>query len=84
MSHTSPSALITDQGQRVLLRLNEHFFDLSQNELRAVLELPAGEPGVGISIDGERISFEFCSGEVIELSARQLQRRLAKQPALKR
>jgi hypothetical protein len=80
MPHTSPSALITDQGQRVLLRVQGRFYELSQEELRSLLGLPAGSPGLGISIDGDRLRFEFAADDrTIELSAGQLHRRLAKQ-----
>ncbi len=80
MSNASPSALITDQGKRVLLRLEGRFYELSQQELRSLLGLPAGTPGLGISIDGDRLRFEFAADhQSIELSARQLHRRLAKQ-----
>ena len=79
MAHVSPSALITDQGQRVLLRLQGRFYDLSQQELRSLLGLPPGIPGLGISIEGDRVRFEFAAEQpIIELSAGQLQRRLAK------
>lgn len=79
MANLSPSALITDGGKHVLLRLRGQIYDLSQEELRAVLGLPPGSPGLGISIDGDRLCFEFAAdGRNIELSAGQLQRRLAK------
>lgn len=81
MSHASPSALITDNGQRVLLRLQGHFYELSQPALRTLLGLPAGSPGLGISIEGDRLRFEFSADErAVELTAGQLHRRLAKQP----
>ncbi len=84
MPHSSPSALITDYGQRVLLRLDGQFFDLTQDKLRNVLGLPVGSGGLGISIDGDEFSFEFPGEErVVEMSARQLQRRLAKRPVAK-
>jgi hypothetical protein len=76
--------LVTDQGQRVLLRLQGHFYELDQGELRAVLGLPAGPPGLGITIDRDRLRFEFAAEkETVELSAVQLHRRLAKQLASK-
>ena len=79
MSHSAPSALITDMGQRVMLRLEGRFFELSQRELRELLGAPADETGLGISIDGDRLEFEFAPNEqVIEVSASQLRRRLAK------
>lgn len=80
MSHSSLSALVTDQGQRVLFRLQGRIYELSQQELRSLLGLPAGPPGLGISIDGGRLRFEFAADQqTIELSAGQLQRRLTKQ-----
>jgi len=80
MPHTSPSALITDQGQRVLLRVQGVLYELSQEELRSLLGLPAGSAGLGISIDGNRLRFEFAADDrTSELSAGQLHRRLAKQ-----
>ena len=82
MSHSPPSALITDQGQRVSLRLQGRIYELSQQELRNLLGLPPGLPGLGISIEGDRVRFEFDGEEqTIELSAGQLHRRLAKQMA---
>jgi len=79
MSKASPSALVTDKGRQVLLRLCGSFYELSQNELRATLGLPEGPPGLGITIDGERVRFEFAGDKhIVEVSAAQLQRRLAK------
>jgi hypothetical protein len=78
----SPSALITDKGERILLRVQGVFYKLSQDELRSLLGLPAGTGGLGISIDGDRINFEFASDrQTVELSVAQLHRRLAKQMA---
>jgi hypothetical protein len=78
MSTTSPSALITDKGRQVLLRVRGRYYELSQEELRTALGLPEGPPGLGITIDGERVCFEFASDDRrVELSAAQLQRRLA-------
>jgi hypothetical protein len=80
MAHFATSALITDQGQRVLLRLQGQFYELSQQDLRSLLGLPSGAPGLGITIDGDRLCFEFAAEQrTIELSAGQIQRRLAKQ-----
>jgi hypothetical protein len=80
MPNAAPSALITDQGERILLRLEGRFYEMSHQELRSLLALPAGSPGLGISIDGDRLRFEFAAvHQPIELSARQLHRRLAKQ-----
>lgn len=78
MPPSAPSALITDQGQRVLLRLQGRSYELSQEELRTLLGLPAGPPGLGITIDHDRLRFEFAAdNRNKELSAGQLQRRLA-------
>jgi hypothetical protein len=78
MSTASSSALITDNGRQVLLRVRGRFYEMSQNELRAALGLPEGPLGLGITIEGERMTFEFASDNLrVELSARQLQRRLA-------
>jgi len=60
MAHSAPSALITDQGQRVLLRIQGQYYELSQPELRTMLGLPAGPLGLGITIDGDRLRFEFA------------------------
>jgi hypothetical protein len=80
MAHLPPSALITDQGRRVRLRLRGRQYELSQPQLRALLGLPAGSPGLGITIDRNRFSFEFAGdNQTVELSARELERRLAKQ-----
>jgi hypothetical protein len=77
-----PSALITDQGKRVHLRIRGRFYELNQEELRRLLGLPDGAPGLGISIEGDRLRFEFAADEqCVELSAEQLRRRLAKHPA---
>ena len=82
MSVLSPSALITDQGRRVCLRIRGRLYELSQEELRSVLGLPAGPAGLGITIDHDRFRFEFAlDQQTIELSAEQLHRRLAKQLA---
>jgi hypothetical protein len=78
VSTSSSSALITDKGRRVMLRVRGRFYELSQQQLRTALGLPDGPPGLGITIDGENMSFEFASeNQKIELSAGQLQRRLA-------
>jgi hypothetical protein len=80
MPHASPSALITDNGQRVLLRIDGRTHERDLNELRALLGLPAGSRGLGISIDGDQFHFEFAADQrTVEISARQLSRRLAKQ-----
>jgi len=80
MGAPSPSALITDQGQRVLLRIRGRLFQLNQEELRLALGLPPGPPGLGITVDRNRFRFDFVGDHrIIEMSAEQLQRRLAKQ-----
>jgi hypothetical protein len=80
MNHVSPSALVTDHGRRVLLRIQGRQYELSQEELRALLGLPSGPAGLGISIDRNRFRFEFAAdNQTLELSATQLHRRLNKQ-----
>jgi hypothetical protein len=80
MAGLSPSALITDEGRRVLLRIQGRLYELSQEELRSLLGLSPGGPGLGITIDRNRIRFEFVADKQnVELSAEQLHRRLAKQ-----
>jgi hypothetical protein len=80
MSHPAPSALITDQGRRILLRIQGRQYELSQDELRTLLGLPSGPPGLGISIENNRLCFEFAAdNQTLELSAAQLHRRLTKQ-----
>ena len=72
--------MITDQGQRVLLRIRGRLFQLNQEELRLALGLPPGPPGLGITVDRNRFRFDFVGDHrIIEMSAEQLQRRLAKQ-----
>ena len=39
MTRPAPSALITEQGQRVLLRIEGRHYELSQDELRSLLGL---------------------------------------------
>ena len=80
MAALAPSVLVTDQGRRVHLRIRGRLYERSQDELRALLGLPAGPPGLGITIDRNRFRFEFAAdNRTIELSAEQLRRRLAKQ-----
>ena len=75
-----PSALITDQGRRVNLRIQDRIYELSQEELRTLLGLPPGPAGLGITIDRNRFRFEFVGDkQIVEVSAEQLHRRLAKQ-----
>ncbi len=82
MASSAPSALITDQGARVLLRLKGRFYALSQQALRQVLELPEGPPGLGITIDRDRLHFEFVGDDrSATITATQLHRRLAKRMA---
>ena len=45
MTHSSPSALIVDNGRRVLLRLEGQFYELAQEELRALLVDGVQVPG---------------------------------------
>jgi hypothetical protein len=79
MPELSSSALTLDQGQRVLLRVQGRLYELSQEELRALLAVPPGPPGLGITIDRNRFRFEFVAdGRTIELSVEQLHRRLAR------
>jgi hypothetical protein len=82
MTRSSSSALITDEGRQVLLRIQGRFYELSQEELRTVLGLPSGPPGLGITVDGNLLRFEFAADDqAIELSSDQLNRLLAKQVA---
>jgi hypothetical protein len=82
MSQALPSALITDNGRRVLLRIRGRFYELSQKKLRTLLGLPPGPAGLGISIDSDRLRFEFSADQRnVEVSVEQLHRRLAKQTA---
>jgi len=82
MANSSPSALITDGGTRVLLRLNGRFYGLSQPALRQVLDLPDGPPGLGITIDRDRLQFEFTGDQrSVRITAGRLRRRLAKRMA---
>lgn len=84
MPHGAASALVTDQGTRILLRLEGHFYDLSQQSLRALLGLPDGPPGLGIRIDHDRLTFEFAADDqTLEVSASQLRRRIVKHCAAK-
>ena len=85
MAHSSLSALITDKGRRVLLRIQGRRYELDQAELRNVLGLPAGPSGLGITIDGDRLDFEFAAdNQRVKITVAQLRRRLAKQSTAKR
>ena len=80
MSNAQPSALITDNGHKILLRIQGRFYELSQEELRTLLDLPPGPPGLGITIDRSSLRFEFpADNQTVEMTAERLQRRLAKQ-----
>ena len=80
MAGSAPSALVTDQGRRIHLRIRGRLYERSQEELRALLGLPAGPPGLGITIVHNRFRFEFVAdNQTIEMTAEQLHRRLAKQ-----
>src|SRR5947209_14990787 len=80
MPSSAPSVLITDKGRRVLLRIQGRFYELSQEELRTLLDLPPGPPGLGITIDRGSLRFEFpADNQTVEMTAERLQRRLAKQ-----
>jgi len=80
MSNAQPSALITDNGQKILLRIQGRFYELSQEELRTLLDLPPGPPGLGITVDRGSLRFEFpADNQTVEMTAERLQRRLAKQ-----
>ena len=80
MSNRQPSALITDNGHRIFLRIQGRFYELSQEELRTLLDLPPGPPGLGITIDRGSLRFEFpADNQTVEMTAERLQRRLAKQ-----
>ena len=81
MASSSPSALITDNGASVLLRLDGRFYQLSQPALRQVLDLPEGPPGLGITIDRGRLQFEFADNRSLTITSTQLRRRLAKRLA---
>jgi hypothetical protein len=80
MAALQPSALITDQGRYIFLRIRGRQFQLNQEELRTALGLPPGPPGVGITVDRNHFQFEFpADSQSIELSAEKLYRRLATQ-----
>jgi hypothetical protein len=82
MAALAPSALITDKGRRVLLRIRGRHYEFTQEELRSLLRVPPGPPGLGITVDRNRFRFEFAGDDRdIELSTEQLQRRFAKRVA---
>jgi hypothetical protein len=81
MACLSPSALITDKGRRVLLRIQGRSYQFDQRTLRNLLGLPAGPAGLGITIDGDNLEFELAAdNQRVKMSAAQLHRRLAKHP----
>ena len=55
MALSAPSALITDEGQRVLLRIEGHFYEFSQQELRTLLGLPAGPARISCGQSNRRV-----------------------------
>jgi hypothetical protein len=80
MAVSAPSALISDNGRRVGLRINGRYYEISQAELRSLLGVPPGEPGLGITIDRDRFCFEFSADDrIVELRIGQLQRLLDKE-----
>lgn len=81
MSYQPPSALITEEGRRVLLRIRGRFYELTREELRLLLGVPPGPLDLGITVDGERLQFEFADHREIDSSAEQLRRRVAKRLA---
>ena len=84
MAHSTTSALVTDKGRRVLLRINGRHYELDQADLRSLLGLPDGPPGVGITIDRDRLHFEFAADrQSVKITTAQLHRRLTKQAANK-
>jgi hypothetical protein len=83
-THSTSSALVTDHGTRVLLRIRGRQYSLDQAELRTLLGLPDGPPGLGITINRDRLHFEFAmDNQSATISALQLHRRLSKQAASK-
>ena len=80
MSSLPSSAIITDQGQRVMLRIRGSVYELGQEELCGLLGFPPGPPGLGITVDHERFCFEFTGDQrTMEVSAGQLRSRLGRQ-----
>ncbi len=79
MARSATSALVTDMGRRIQLRLEGRFYEISQDELRTLLGVSAGPAGLGITIDRDRLRFEFAADEQsVEMSAAQLHRQLNK------
>ncbi len=77
MGRSAPSALISDKGKRVQLRVGGRFYSLSQQSLRELLDLP----DLSITIGGDQLHFEFASDDrAVTISAAQLGRRLVKLP----
>lgn len=84
MSHSAPSALITEEGRLVLFRLRGRFFEVTQEALRSLLGLPPGAPGLGITINQDRLRFEFAGEErTVEMTSGQLHRLLSRQVSSK-
>jgi hypothetical protein len=79
MTHSAPSALVTNDG-KVLFRLKGRFFEVRQEEFRTLLGLPSGPLGVGIVVDGNNFRFEFpLDKQRKRVSADELLRLLDKQ-----
>ncbi len=77
MPSPAPSALISDKGKRVHFRLQGRLYEVGQDELRALLGLPPGPSGLGITVVQNRFRFEFAMDrQEVEISAAQLRRRL--------
>jgi hypothetical protein len=53
MARFIASALIVDNGERVLLRLNGDIYEFTQYSLRQLLGLPRGRPGLGITTESD-------------------------------
>jgi len=84
MAHAFPSALVTEEGRSVRFRIQGKYFEVNHAQLRSMLGLPPGPRGVGITIDRDRLQFQFpADNQFVELSAAQLFRRLSKQAAPK-
>ena len=63
----------------MLLRVKGRIYTLSQPELRQLLNLPEGPAGLGITIDRDRLHFEFAGDDgTVTITEAQLHRRLAK------